>query len=319
MTQHNSKQQALIQAAENLGIETIDFQKDWIQDVVQYQKAGKSEFISEGMEFGSNTNHSEMICEDRHIGKQLLAKAHINVPSGLVFKLDQEDFDRAKLEHVLEGFIKEGKSYVCRPAYGTGRYAQKKNIRSIETLETHLEQYVEDYATWLIEEDYSGTPLRLLVIGSEICAAEIREEFGLVGDGESSLEELLDAHNAQANEADQIQINAETRQWMRDQDVYLSAIVPEGQLVVLRGGEEGGPAINVMSDLHQVYHEWAKKIAAILNRPVFAIDIVCEKPSAEPSSSALVIDIDGNPIWDQFLSNFGSNELAEKILGAIFN
>ncbi len=320
MTQHNTSQQRLIKAAEKMEISVNDKQKDWIQDIIEYSKDGKTEVVYEGINFGSNSAFSEMICDDRHIAKQLLADAGIAVPRGIVFKLDSEDFDSEALRKLAGGFMEEGKTYVCRPAYGTGRFAQRGTIKSLDDLELHLDQYIDEFATWLLEEAHSGSSLEMLVIGGKACGAIVREEFGLLGDGESSLEELMDAHNAEAAEADIIEINADTRQWMRDQDVFLSDVVPEGQRIILAGGDESGHALDVLANLHADYALWAEKIATILNRPVFMLEISTSAPEDAPDANAMVMDINGQVDWSQFKeAGDEDDQLANSILEYLFS
>lgn len=301
-----------------MGISISDKQTDWIQDIVVYSKSGKSEVISSGMSFGSTTAFSEMVCEDRHIGKQLLSDAGVSVPHGIVFKLDSEDFDVEELRKIAGSFMEEGKTYVCRPAYGTGNSAQSNNVKNLDELELHLDQYIEDFATWLLEEAHAGSRLTVLVIGSKIAGAIVRKEFGLMGDGNSSLEELIDAYNEDAAEENQIEINAETRQWMREQSIYLSDIVPTGQRVILAGGDQGGEIEDVLAELHPDYADWAEKIANVLKRPVFALEISSSAPQDPPSDHAIVMDIDGQVDWSQFKQDDEENELASRILAHLF-
>lgn len=307
-------QQRLIEAARNAGITVEDLSLAWSQDAVRFTYAGLSEIVFQGAILGSSSFLGTTICNDLPIARHYMAELGIPTPKGKVFKLESEQTSKAQLTELLGDFWVEGNRYNCIPAFSVDGHGSASNIKALTDLEIHLDTFADDYATWILEEQTDGEDLQLLVIGATLVAGIVRSALRLSGDGIQTLEELIDAHNAQASGEQMVQIDAETRQLLRDQAVYLSEVVPAGQSVQVKNPGAGGGATDVTAKLHSLYAEWAGKIAFATGLKAFTVSIQCASPSDSPQQTARVTSLSAKPDWIAFENANGNEKDIAKLL-----
>ncbi|MBK9448394.1 MAG: hypothetical protein IPN95_03050 [Bacteroidetes bacterium] len=308
-------QQRLIEAAQNAGITVQDLSVAWGQEAVKFTHAGQTEIVFQGSILGSNSHLGTTICSDLPITRFYLAELAIPTPASKVFKLDSEQTSTAQLERLIGEFWIEGKIYRCLPAFSVDGHGVASNLKHLQDLELHLDTFADDYATWLLEEQAEGEDLELLIIGGELVSGITRTALRLTGDGVQTLEELIDRHNITASESDKVQIDAETRQLLRDQAAYLSEVVLQGVAIQVKNpGGGGGGATDVTDKLHRTYLEWAKKISDATGLKAFSVKLKCESVSSDASTSAKVLSLNAKPDWMAFQNALGNNQDFAKIL-----
>ncbi len=314
------QQKKLMSAASTSGIETADLSALWSQDAVKYSYGGKEEVIFEGMALGSTPLLATTICNDLPIARHYLELLGIPSPKGKVFKLEEEHTTLVQLTALLDGFWVEGTIYACRPTYELSGHGVAGNLSSMRELELHLDTFADEYATWLIEEQVQGQDLQILVIDGKLTAAVLRSPLRLKGDGTHTLEELIAQHNLTATAAQAVEIDAETRQLLRDQSIFLSEIVPATQSVQLKNAGAGaGGATDVTSNLHPRYTEWCTLIARKIGLQLFSIDCKCMDVTTDPLHNTWVTQLNARPEWDTFTQTDQDDlTIAKLILKAIF-
>jgi hypothetical protein len=318
--QYMSAQEKLLQAAVALGLQATDLTIAWSQAAIRLSKGDQEEVIFDGTGFGATPLLATTICNDLPILRHYLAALEIPSPRGVVFKLDQEHTSKEELTDILGDFWHEGKIYTLRPAFDTSGNGVASNLRRLDDVEMHLDTFADEFATWILEEQVEGEDLQMLVIGGKLAAAILRSPLKLKGDGTHTLEELIDAHNLLAKPSDRVEINAETRQLLRDQAVFLSEIVPSGQWVQLKNpGAGAGGATDVTTRLHAGYAAWATQLSAHAGLAHYTIHARCSAIDADPAAAAWVMGIDPRPDWLAFEHAEGSNQgIATLLLQAIF-
>jgi hypothetical protein len=276
--------------------------------------------VFQGSILGSNSFLGTTICNDLPITRYYLTDLAIPTPHGKVFKLDSEQTSKAQLRDLLGEFWTEGTIYRCLPAFSIDGHGVASNIKQLDDLELHLDTFADDYATWILEVQAGGEDLELLVIGGELVAGMTRTALKLTGDGVLTLEELIDAYNVEASPSARVQIDAETRQLLRDQAVYLSEIVPDGNAVQVKNeGAEGAGAKDVTEKLHRTYSDWAKKTSDATGLKVFSMKLKCDNPSSDPSTAAKVISLNAKPDWIAFEKAEGNQQdIAQILLSEMF-
>ncbi len=313
-------QEKLIAAATRSGIQTEDLSADWGQDAVRYRSTGKQEVVFEGNALGSTTMLAMALCNDLPVSRNGLRHLEIPTPIYTVVKLSDTTTDKASLLSMMGTFWTEGKAYACRPAFANDGTGIANLLNSVEDLEIHLDRHAADYATWCIEEPAEGDDLQLLVVDGRLVSAILRSPLKLQGNGSLTLEEMIDAHNAETSEPDHVQIDADTRQLLREQSVYLSEIVPAGQWVQLKNASAGlGGAHEVADRLHPRYAAWAQSIYNHIGAKMFAIECKARDVSADPNLAASVTSLQARPNWLAFQDASGNTaDIAKLILDAMF-
>ena len=123
--------------------------------------------------------------ENKEVTKIVLREKGISVPSGISVK---------DLKEALERFSEfEGKDIVVKPKstnFGKGVFILK-NIKSLEEYKSAVEQALSHDSIVLIEEFIPGKEYRFLVIGDEVAGILHRVPANVVGDGKSTIEQLV--------------------------------------------------------------------------------------------------------------------------------
>ncbi|MFM2375758.1 MAG: hypothetical protein RLZZ165_855, partial [Bacteroidota bacterium] len=247
----------LEEAANELGIATEDLSSIWETEAVAYRMNGQVELILDGCALGSNSYLGATICDDLIISRHQLASLGIPIPKGKSFKLTEASTSKAELQWLLGDFWQEDGTYACRPAFSAEGRGNLASVRELEDLEIHLDTFGEDYATWILEERTEGEDLDLLIIGGQLVTGIIPKALYLTGNGQQSLEELMGSHNAGVPEERQIVVDADMRQLLRDQNVFLSEIIPVGKTIRVKNpSTDAGGASEASSALLPAYSEW---------------------------------------------------------------
>jgi hypothetical protein len=316
----SAQQQRLMDAARQSGITIEDLSAAWSQDVVKYSLSGQSEVVFEGALLGSSTFLGATICQDLPITRNYASQLGIPTPNSKVFKLESEQTSKEQLLSLLGDFWVPGKSYTCMPAFSIEGHGTASHIADLADLEIHIDTFADDYATWILEEQTEGEDLQILVIGGELASGVIRSALKLTGDGIKTLEEMIDAHNANASDDQIVAIDAETRQLLRDQDVFLSEPVPLGRSIQVKNPSAGaGGATDVTGTLNQTYSEWAAKISNSTGLRVFSMSFRCKSPSSNPKEGAYLLSLNAKPNWLSFESADGNKQdFAKAMLRIMF-
>ncbi|MCW5655719.1 cyanophycin synthetase [Hydrogenophaga sp.] len=227
-------------------------------------------------EIDSTSAVSESIAQDKDLTKALLSAAGVPVPEGRPVR-DIEDAWAAAQEI--------GLPVVVKPQDGNQGKGVTVNIVSRKHLELGYRAAAE-YGDVMVEKYLPGSDFRLLVVGDRVVAASRRDPPHVIGDGEHTVRELVDAVNADPRRGDG---HATSLTKIRFDDIALARLsvqglspesVPEmGRRVVLRNNANlstGGTATDVTDDLHPDVAARAVAAAQTVGLHICGVDVVCE-------------------------------------------
>ncbi|MEP6557270.1 MAG: cyanophycin synthetase [Burkholderiales bacterium] len=219
---------------------------------------------------------SESIAQDKDLTKSLLHAAGVPVPLGRPVA-DPDDAWAAALSI--------GLPVVVKPQGGNQGKGVTVNIADRAHLDTAFHVATE-YGDVMVERYLPGDDYRLLVVGDRLVAASRREPPLVVGDGESSVRQLVDAVNADPRRGDG-HATALTR--IRFDDIAVARLavqglepdsVPDkGRRVVLRNNANlstGGTATDVTDEVHPEVAARAVVAAQMVGLHICGVDLVCE-------------------------------------------
>ncbi|MEM7040750.1 MAG: hypothetical protein AAF570_27560, partial [Bacteroidota bacterium] len=298
-------QEKLIAAAESLGITVTDLSEAWQRDAVRYTYQGQSQLVLDGRIYGNLSHHSELLADDKHVTKLIFEELGIPAPPSVTFKVadDADEVAEDEISGQIGDFFVEGKKYVCKPVFGTDGHAVGMHLDEMWRIEEHVDEYRDTYMSWMLEEQIEGEDVRIQAVGGKLVAACVRKPAYVTGDGEHTLDELIELHNekiAQQNPNNRLEIDAAARQLMRDQNLFLSSVVPSGQRVVMKHVSnmgQGGVAEDVTDTLHPRYHEWVAAVAQKFDVRAFAFDAMSTDITADPVEHAHAIEINVKAQW----------------------
>ncbi|HYE83215.1 MAG TPA: cyanophycin synthetase [Clostridia bacterium] len=234
---------------------------------------------------------------NKELTKSILNEYGIPVPTGKVVKSEQE---------ALEYSEKLGYPVVVKPNYGSHGKGVSINLKNPqEVLEAYkIAREYED--TILVEKYIKGSYYRVLVVGDEVVAASHRISAHVIGDGVSTITELINKENLNPLRGNghekpltKINIDKVVEQYLRKQNLTLDYVPGEGEIVYLRENDNlstGGIAIDVTDEVHEQNLKVIAQAARIVGLDVAGVDISTvdiSKPIVETGGA--IIEINAAP------------------------
>ncbi|MFI2812795.1 acylphosphatase [Microbulbifer zhoushanensis] len=237
----------------------------------------------------------------KDVAKEIMARKGVPVPSGEVF-----DEPEAAWNYIESC----NTSMVLKPldrAYGSGV------TTNVHSREHFLEAW--DYARQygrevLVERCIKGYDLRVVVVGGKAVAALSRIPAHVIGDGKSTIQQLVDRKNLQREKNPSLQIDLITRFDLLKHNGRSMEDVPEKgeyvQLTSVANTSAGGDAVQLLHLVPQEVVEVAEKAARCfpgLNQT--GVDLMVDDRGEKVQCH--VIEINSNPgICDAVFPSYGS-------------
>jgi len=220
---------------------------------------------------------AEGIAQDKELTKKLLHAAGVPVPLGRPVSSAEDAWAAAQ---ALGGAV------VVKPRDGNQGKGVTVNINTREQVEAayhNARQYRDDV---MVEQYLPGIDFRLLVVGRQLVAAARRDPPLVIGDGEHTVRELVDAVNADPRRGDghatpltRIRLDEIALDRLREQGLTPESVPVLGQRVVLRNNANlstGGTATDVTDEVHPVVAARAVAAAVTVGLDICGVDVVCE-------------------------------------------
>ena len=247
-------------------------------------------------------------CADKRVTSRLLAGAGLAVPAQTTAG------ERAH----NEAFLREHGAIVVKPVDAEQGRGIAVNLRSIDEVETAIEHASQFGGQVLLERFCEGQDLRVVVINHQVVAAAVRQPATVVGDGASSIAELIDKQSRRRAAAtggeSRIPVDGETRRCLAGQGLQLSDVPPFGQSIPVRRTANlhtGGTIHDVTERLHPALKAAAEQASRVLDIPVTGLDFLV--PSVE-GPDYVVIEANERP----GLANHEPQPTAQRFVDLLF-
>lgn len=245
----------------------------------------------------------ELAC-DKEDTKYLLEQAEVDVPRG----------DIITRESSLEESCKYvGYPLVIKPIDGNHGRGITVDIQNYEDALVAYHAAKEVSRRIIIEKYITGEDHRLLVINNKLVAAAKRTPAHVVGDGKSTVEQLIDEVNrdprrgyGHENVLTQITINELTKTIIKDAGYTLKSILPNGETLILKDTANlstGGTAEDITDIIHPANVSMAERISKIIDLDICGIDIMTSditRPLSETGGA--VLEVNAGPGFRMHLS-----------------
>lgn len=237
------------------------------------------------------------IAQDKEFTKYLLQEAGVPVPQGHVVSTEEE-----LLEVTSEMTVP---LYAVKPLDGHHGNGVALNLKSREDLFKAFYIAKEYGSSVLVEEMCQGRDYRVLVIGGKFTAAAERNPPRVVGDGEKSIQALIEEMNQDPLRAEghsgfltQIEVDEILLETLKKQELLLTSVPESGREVLLRANanlSSGGTAKDVTDQVHPEVRALCERIARIIDLDICGIDLIAHDLSAPIQSSLKVIEVNAGP------------------------
>src|SRR5699024_1646141 len=292
--------QLLMYDAIELGVEVEVF--DRADHFLKLSHENIVEYVRNGNMTSKDTTISHFIMENKTVTKKILAEAGFNVPGGGEYHSIKE-----ALNHYSNY---QNQPIVVKPKstnYGIGISVFKKYPDKTSYKEALDIAFQED-DTVLVEEFVPGTEYRFFVLNDEVGAVLLRVPANVIGDGKSTIHELIDHKNDDPlRGADHrapmayIEKGAIETLMLKEQDLTFDSIPEKGKTVYLRensNNSTGGDSIDFTKEMDESYNAIAVGIAKALDVKVTGIDLIIPDykiPSTEENPGYSCIEANFNP------------------------
>lgn len=215
------------------------------------------------------------IADEKDRTKRILEAAGIPVPAGIE-GVDWED--------TLAEARELGYPLVIKPLVGNHGRGITVGIENETELRTAWEAARRIHDRVLVERQLIGDDYRLLVIDHKLVAAACRTPALVVGDGKSTVQQLVDTVNADPQRGfghnrilTQITIDDQTHRLMALASLTLESVLPAGQEFRLKTTSNlstGGTAADVFDTVHPDNRYMAERISRLAGLDIVGIDVV---------------------------------------------
>lgn len=216
----------------------------------------------------------EIAC-DKEDTKNLLEAQSIPVPRGKIIR-DEED-----LKEAIDDL---GYPLVLKPLNGNHGRGATINVRDWETAVEALAVAKKISRSVIVEKFITGYDHRILVINYKfICAAQ-RKPAAVVGDGKSTIQQLIDVVNSDPRRGyghekvlTAIKIDEMSEQILQEKNLTLDSVLKKGEELFLKRTANlstGGTATDVTDIVHPYNVFMCERIARIVGLDICGIDIM---------------------------------------------
>jgi len=284
---------SIVEEAENRGIPWIRLNK---YSLCQLGYGANQKRIQATVTSETSSIGVELAC-DKEDTKYLLEQAEVEVPRGDI--ISRESSLEAACNYV-------GYPLVIKPIDGNHGRGITVDINSYEHALEGYHAAKEISARVIVEKYVTGEDYRFLVINNVLVAVAKRTPAHVVGDGKSTIEELVAEVNTDPRrgfghekELTEITINDLTKTIIDDAGYKLTSILTDGERLILKDTANlstGGTAEDVTDIVHPANVSMAERISKIIDLDICGIDVMTSDISQPLSDTGgAVLEVNAAP------------------------
>ena len=286
--------ESIVQAARK---RNIPFRRLNEYSLVQLGYGSKRRLIR-AAESDQTTAIAEGIAQDKDLTRKLLLAS--GVPAAVGFPVENaEDAWETANDWV-------GLPVVVKPRDGNQGRGVTTNITNKEQLLAAYAAALEESSSIIVEKYAPGNDYRLLIIGGTLVAASRREPAQVIGDGSSTIAQLVEVVNSDPRRAEghsnvlsKIKINDIALNVLKDQGHTPESVPPSGEIVIIRRNANlstGGTATDVTELVHPEIVARAIVAARVVGLDIAGIDVIAtdiSKPLEE--QGGIIVEVNAAP------------------------
>jgi cyanophycin synthetase len=209
-----------------------------------------------------------MIARDKTLSSELVSSQGMSIPESLA------PSDERRIRQLLD----EGYSLVVKPSDGSGSKGLTLDIRSFEQLQAAIIEAEKVSDAAIIQEQVSGDELRFTIIDGEVVSVLLRSTPRVIGDGHSTVKELIEKENGERSSLDirhitypQLIDELITHQIDKSLIPEAGAVVELSRSTLVRGGAS---IYELRNTVHGSYNDIARKIAGLVGASFMTVDLI---------------------------------------------
>ncbi|MBM9589233.1 bifunctional glutamate--cysteine ligase GshA/glutathione synthetase GshB [Leptospira sp. 201903075] len=291
--------QIIIRDALARGIEVA--MVDRKENFLRLKQGNHFEFVKEASKTRLDSLMTYLVMENKIASKLVLDEKEIRVPIGRNYSALEEAM--ADYEFFLD------KKKVIKPVttnFGLGIGISDPGDK-IEKFESFVKIALGLSNSIIIEEFIEGPEYRFLVLGDEVIAVCNRVPANVVGDGKSSIRQLIQKKNDDPRRGEghktaleKIQMSEVEAAILKDQGLNFESIPTSGKQIFLRKNSNistGGDSLDVTDLVHPEFKSIALSAAKAAGAVICGIDIISSQIESKPDPKTYaILEINFNPV-----------------------
>lgn len=237
------------------------------------------------------------LASDKDETKRMLQEAAIPVAKGVCISNPDD------LEYSVNTV---GFPLVFKPLDGNHGKGASINVKTLEEAKAAFEHAKKYSRRIIIEKFITGYDFRVLVINNRFIAAALREPANVIGDGKSTIQQLIEKENkdprrgfGHENVLTEISIDRETLEQLAKKNFTLETVLKKDELCYLKGTANlstGGTSTDVTDIVHPHNIFICERISRIIGLDICGIDIMASNLS-EPleTTGGVVLEVNAAP------------------------
>ena len=270
-----------------LGPSTGSIVEEAVSRDIPWIRLGTNSLVQLGYGVNQMRFQATITCQTSHIAvdiacdkeatKRMLDNASIPVAKGDIC-VDEED-----LENTIR---KIGYPIVIKPLDGNHGKGASINVKDWESAKAGLAHAKQYSRRVIVEKFITGFDFRVLVINNKIVAAAKRVPAHVVGDGQHTIQELIDIENqdprrgyGHENVLTEITVDRDTLDLLTKEGLTVESVPENGKIVYLKSTANlstGGTSVDVTDMMHPENIFLAERISRVIGLDVCGIDIMAE-------------------------------------------
>jgi len=240
---------------------------------------------------------AEAIAQDKELTKSLLDAVGISVPKGMPASSPEQAWAVAQ---------EIGLPVVVKPRGGNQGRGVSVRLRTREAVMSAFEIARAADGEVIVERHIEGADFRLLVINGRLVAAARREPPQVVGDGQSTITQLVAVANLDPRRGDdhstslsKLLLDEIGRETLAEQSLTVDSVPELGKVVTLRRNANlstGGTAADVTDTVHPSVAQCVVEAARMVGLDVAGVDVVSPNVT-EPLevSGGAIVEVNAAP------------------------
>ena len=284
--------------ARGVDVELIDEKANFIC----LSKNSKKEYVRQASKTRLDNYVSICIMEDKNITKIILEKENISVPIGYCF--DTLENALSKFEEINNKILIKKTKFIIKPTttnFGLG-ISIIYDKTTFEEYKNYLNIAFSLAEQVIVEQFIEGKEYRFFILEHKCIAVCERIPANVIGDGLSSIEELVKIKNEDPRRGvghttplEKIGLNETEKTYLSKQNLTIKSVPKKNEQIFLRANSNvstGGEPIDLTDEMPDFFKEVAVSTTKIVNTKICGVDLIIPDLKSKVYS---VLELNFNP------------------------
>jgi D-alanine-D-alanine ligase-like ATP-grasp enzyme len=242
------------------------------------------------------------VCSNKNIAYELASQAGVTVPYTL--EVAKGEANEQQLQEMLDKYAK----VIVKPSNSSLSHGLTLNITSLKDMQAALEAAYVYSDRALVQQQVYGEEIRFAVVEGKVVSALLRRTAHVVGDGTSTVKELIAAENEQRTRIEtpyvtypQLDGQVIPAHFLED-----TRVLVEGEILELAKGtmiKTGASIYDIIDQVHPLYIDTVEKLVAQLGAGFVVVDIfIQDYAQPQTDDNYAFIEFNTAPVLKLFYS-----------------